>query len=128
MAWVKLEEIYQHAANDAVAISPSDAVIAAGDVGVLGYDTNRVILDTVGLNSPLSTKYYPLPSQEYVINYAIPTQLILDQKPALVIFLEVYGRNTLLRSQEFLSSYHLVKEYPTDLYGSKNMLMYQRNN
>ncbi len=128
MAWVKLEEIYQRAAKDAVAITFPDSVIAAGDVGVLGYDTSRKILDTVGLNSPVSTKYYPLPAEDYVINYAIPTQLILDEQPDLVIFLEVYGRNTLLQSTAFLSSYRLVNDYPTDLYGSRNMLMYQRIN
>jgi hypothetical protein len=128
MAWIKLEEIYQMAAKDALEITFQHSVIAAGDVGVLGYDTNRKILDTVGLNSPVSTKYYPLSAEEYVINYAIPTQLILDEQPDLVIFLEVYGRNTLLRSTAFLSSYRLVNEYPTDLYSSRNMLMYQRIN
>ena len=55
-------------------------VLAAGDVGVLGYFTNAVILDTVGLNSPVSMQYYPLPPDQLVTNYAIPCNL--DPRPA----------------------------------------------
>lgn len=126
MAWVKLEELYRLASNDILAVTAPDAVVAAGDVGVLGYFTDRSILDTVGLNSPVSSTYYPLPSEDYVINYAIPTQLILDQKPEIVVFLDVYGRNTLLKSQDFITQYHLIKEYQTDLYGSRGLLLYQK--
>jgi hypothetical protein len=127
MAWIKLEELYKSASKDVIAVTTSDSVVAAGDVGVLGYYTNRTILDTVGLNSPVSSSYYPLPREDYVSNYAIPTQLILDQKPDLVVFLEVYGRNTLLQSTDFLSHYRFIKEYPTDIYESKGLLIYKRN-
>jgi arabinofuranosyltransferase len=127
MAWIKLEELYRSASIDVLAATASDSVVAAGDVGVLGYYTGRTILDTVGLNSPIASSYYPLPREDYISNYAIPTQLILDQKPDLVIFLEVYGRNTLLKSKDFLAGYHFIKEYPTDIYGSKGLLIYKRN-
>ena len=63
MAWVKLEELYKRASSDILAVSSPDAVVAAGDVGVLGYFTDRNILDTVGLNSPVSSSYYPLPKE-----------------------------------------------------------------
>jgi hypothetical protein len=126
MAWVKLEDIYIKTTKDVLEYTDPDDLIAAGDVGVLGYFTDRHILDTVGLNSPISSSYYPLPKDVYEINYAIPTQLILDQKPELVIFLEIYGRYTLLKSSAFLSQYHLVKKYPTNLYGSDGMLLYQK--
>jgi hypothetical protein len=127
MAWIKLEELYRSASNDVITATTSDSVVAAGDVGVLGYLTGRTILDTVGLISPVSSSYYPLPSEDYVSNYAIPVQLILDQKPDLVVFVEVYGRNTLLKSKDFLAMYHFIKEYPTDIYGSKGLLIYKRN-
>ncbi len=127
MAWIKLEELYKSASKDVIAATTSDSVVAAGDVGVLGYYTNRTILDTVGLNSPVSSSYYPLPREDYVSNYAIPTQLILDQKPDVVVFLEVYGRNTFLKSTDFLTRYSFIKEYPTDIYGSKGLLIYKRN-
>jgi len=127
MAWIKLEELYRSASNDVIAATTADSVVAAGDVGVLGFYTNRTILDTVGLNSPVSSSYYPLPKEDYVSNYAIPTKLILDQKPDLVVFMEVYGRNTLLKSTDFLTGYQLIKEYPTDIYESKGLLIYKRN-
>ncbi len=82
---------------------------AAGDVGVLGFYTPARILDTVGLNSPVSTHYYPLAPEQYVINYAIPAQLILDQRPDFVVILEVYGRNTLLKDPAVLRQYHLLE-------------------
>lgn len=126
MAWVKLEEIYQKASVDLLENTTPEDLIAAGDVGVLGYFTGRDILDTVGLNSPIASNYYPLPEKSYVINYAMPTELILDQLPQMVIFLEVYGRETLLRSPEFHNNYVLLKKYSTDLYGSDGMLIYQK--
>jgi hypothetical protein len=127
MAWYQLELLYAQAASIVKPeLKPGD-VLAAGDVGVLGYQTNAPILDTVGLNSPRSSGYYPLPADEYVINYAIPTGLILDQNPQAVIFLEVYGRNTLLKSQDFLERYRLVQKIDTDVYGSQGMLIFVRN-
>ncbi len=112
MAWVKLEELYRLASIDVLAETTSDSVVAAGDVGVLGYLTDRTILDTVGLISPVSSSYYPLPSEDYVSNYAIPTHLILDQKPDLVVFVEIYGRNTLLKSKDFLDKISFHKRIP----------------
>lgn len=131
MAYIQLELHYEKAAEFLKANSPlplPQITIAAGDVGVLGYRTNARILDTVGLNSPQTLAYYPLPPEVYVINYAIPTQLILDELPEYVIILEVYGRNTLLVSKEFLSSYHLIYQIDTDIYGSKGLLIFEKVN
>lgn len=126
MAWYQLELLYARAADlVAPALRPGD-VIAAGDVGVLGYRTGAPILDTVGLNSPASSKYYPLPTEDYVINYAIPDRLILDSTPAFVIFPEVYGRRTLLASAEFLHRYQLWKKIDSDVYGSDGILIFRR--
>ena len=102
MAYIKLEELYHQAAALVLReLKPGD-VIAAGDVGVLGYDTNALILDTVGLNSPESLNYYPISIESYVINYAIPTELILDESPDWIIIQEVYGRETFLKGPGFL--------------------------
>ena len=102
----------------------SHTLLAAGDVGVLGFYTPARILDTVGLNSPVSTGYYPLPPEQYVINYAIPAQLILDNRPDFVVILEVYGRNTLLKDADFLGQYRLLEKIDTDMYGSDGMLIF----
>jgi hypothetical protein len=129
MAWYQLELLYRQAADS---LSPeisqlqSTSQLAAGDVGVLGYHTNARILDTVGLNTPESTRYYPFDSSAYVINYAIPADLILDQQPEYIVILEVYGRRSLLPDPRFQESYRLHQKIPTDIYGSDGMLIYER--
>jgi 4-amino-4-deoxy-L-arabinose transferase-like glycosyltransferase len=126
MAYIKLEELYHQAAAIVLAeLQPGD-IIAAGDVGVLGYDTNAQILDTVGLNSPESLDYYPIPTESYVINYAIPTELILDQSPDWIIVQEVYGRETFLNSPAFFNGYTQFGVLGNDIYGSEGMLIFQR--
>ena len=126
MAFIKLELLYRQAAD---LISPQmdeNTLLAAGDVGVLGYTTPARILDTVGLNSPISTTYYPLPAEDYVINYAIPVELILNEQPDWMVILEVYGRRTLLPDPDFQAAYSLVETLPTDMYGSDGMLIFKR--
>jgi hypothetical protein len=78
------------------------------------------------LNSPVSLQYYPIAAEDYVINYAVPTDLILNQQPAYAVFLEAYIRNTLLKDQRFLKEYELVRKWPTDLYGSNGLLLFKR--
>jgi hypothetical protein len=80
----------------------------------------------VGLISPQSVAYYPLPESQYVINYAIPPDLITDLQPDYLVLLEVYGREGLLRDPRFLDAYELLETIPTDLYGSHGMLVYRR--
>ena len=60
-----------------------------------------------------------------MINYAIPTALILDQRPDWIVILEVYGRRTFLPDPRFQSSYRLVEKIPTALYGSDGLLIFQ---
>ncbi|MGB9669319.1 MAG: hypothetical protein ACPL0B_02930 [Anaerolineales bacterium] len=126
MAWYKLELLYRQAAEiiNQQPFFQNNMVIAAGDVGVLGYYTQAKILDTVGLNSSQTLKYYPLDEKYYVINYAIPPKLITDLKPDYVVFLEVYGRKSLLQDAEFLSTYHLIAKLDTDIYDSHGLLIY----
>ena len=126
MAYVQLELQYRQAAERLRGELPPGTVLAAADVGTLGYETGARMLDTVGLVSPASSDYYPLPADKYVINYAIPSQLILDRNPDYVVFLEVYGRNTLLRDAVFGRRYELIDTLPSDIYGSRGMLIYKR--
>jgi hypothetical protein len=129
MAWYQLELLYRRAADslvDDLAGLESPPLLAAGDVGVLGYFTQAQILDTVGLNSPQSTRYYPLAASSYAINYAIPAELILDQQPDYIVILEVYGRNALLPDPRFQAAYVLREKIPTDIYGSDGMLIFER--
>ncbi len=126
MAYIQLELLYQQAAAVLEPMLEPGQVLAAGDVGVLGYQTGARILDAVGLVTPQATKYYPLPDGAYVINYAIPAGLIDDTRPDFVVFPEVYGRNTLLIDPAFEAGYQLIVTLPTDIYGSRGLLIYQR--
>ena len=126
MAFIKLELLYRRAAERIKPELTAQSVLAAGDVGVLGYFTPARILDTVGLNSPISTGYYPLPADQYVINYAVPADLIINQQPDWVVILEVYGRRSLLIDPRFQAEYHLVEKIETDMYGSDGLLIFQR--
>ena len=130
MAFIQVELLYRQTAEllaPKLRAAGPDAVLAAGDVGVLGFYTGARILDTVGLNSPESTRYYPLDPQYYVINYAVPPNLILDKRPNYVVILEVYGRAGLLKDPRFQAQYHLLQKLPTDLYGSDGLLILERN-
>lgn len=130
MAWYKLELLYRQAADElAPEIRQAPGVrptLAAGDVGVLGYFSGARILDTLGLNSPGSTRYYPLDPALYVINYAIPPALILDEQPDYIVILEVYGRAGLLKDERFWDQYRLRHKIPTDIYGSDGLLILER--
>ncbi len=125
MAYIKLELLYTQAIESFDPPVDQEALIASGDIGVVGYLSQSAILDLVGLISPQTTEYFPLPEDSYVINYAIPSRLILDLEPDYVIMLEVYGRRTLLRSAEFEQLYALKDEFPTDIYGSEAMLIFE---
>ncbi|PKO16264.1 MAG: hypothetical protein CVU39_07820 [Chloroflexi bacterium HGW-Chloroflexi-10] len=127
MAWFKLELLYRQAAEIVSPYLDTTTTLAAGDVGVLGFYTPGLILDTVGLNSPVALEYYPLDQQYYVINYAISPDLIIDQQPDALIMLEVYGRLGLLQDPRFLDQYSLLQKIPTDIYESDGMLVFLRN-
>lgn len=124
MAFIKLELLYRQAADQISPRLSGQSVLAAGDVGVLGYYTPARILDLVGLNSPEALPYYPLDRKYYAINYAVAPQMILDLQPDALVILEVYGRLGLLRDQRFVSAYTLEETLPTDIYGSQGMLIF----
>jgi arabinofuranosyltransferase len=126
MAFIKLELLYEKVGKDLKDLIEPGQILAAGDIGALGYFSEARMLDTVGLISPIAATYYPLPDSDYVINYAIPTDLILTEEPDYFVTLEVYGRKTLIPNSDFQATYHLMKKYDTDLYGSDGMFVFQR--
>ncbi len=127
MAYIELELLYAQAAERLDGRIESGQVLGAADIGALGYFTQARILDLLGLVSPEATAYYPAPAEMYAINYAIPPDLVADLKPDYLILLEAYGRNGLLQSPSFLASHTLIETLPTDIYGSRGLLIYARN-
>ena len=126
MAFIQLELLYHKVAADLKPQVTPDSVIAAGDIGALGYDTGAHILDTLGLISPQTLRYYPLDPSLYVINYAMSPQLINDQKPDWLVAPEVYLRKGVLPDAQFQARYQLVETLATDIYGSEGLLVFRR--
>jgi len=126
MAWFKLELLYEQAADVVLARAQPGDTLCAGDIGMLGYRTDLHILDTVGLVTPGAREYYPADSDIYVINYAIPADLVLALDPDFIVILEVYGRRGLLPNPRFQARYQLLKKIKTDIYGSDGMLIFAR--
>jgi hypothetical protein len=93
---------------------------------VLGYRTRMHVLDTVGLVTPESTRHYPADPGIYVINYAIPADLVLALDPGYVVILEVYGRRGLLPDPGFQARYQLLEKIETGIYGADGMLIFRR--
>lgn len=128
MAYIELELRYEQVGRDFVDRIQPGETLAAGDIGALGYFSGAHILDTIGLISPQSTSYYPLPDSLFAEgqNYAIPPDLIVEQEPDYLVILEAYGRNGLLQDARFNQAYDLMETIPIDIYGSRGMLVFTR--
>jgi hypothetical protein len=129
MAWHQIELYYQDIATqlrDQYGVTPT-TLVASGDIGAIGYFSRATILDTVGLVTPSVSKYYPIPKDLIAEgqNYAIPPQLILDTKPQYLVAMESMVRLGLEKDATFKSEYKLVRDIPTDFYGT-GMYLYQR--
>lgn len=126
MAYIELELLYEDIARDLKEdIGPAET-LGAADIGALGYVTGARVLDTLGLISPKAMTYYPADPKYYVINYAIPPELIEKLQPDYLVILEVYGRSSLLVDPQFVRDYRLERTVPTDIYGSNGMLIFSR--
>jgi hypothetical protein len=108
-----------------------DDVLAAGDIGALGFFSRAEIFDTIGLVTEGTTPYYA--DRDYIesirvdgSNYAIPPDLVLDAQPDFIVVMEAFVREGLLKDDRFLEQYTLIEEIPTDYYGT-GMLAFQRN-
>lgn len=126
MAFIELELLYEHAGRELRDQVENDEIIAAADIGALGYYSQARILDTLGIISPRSLEYYPIDPELYAINYAIPAELIHDLRPDRIVTLEVYGRRTLLMDPRFVKRYRLHETLATDIYGSDGLMIFGR--
>jgi hypothetical protein len=124
MAWFELELLYARAADVVLEHAQPGDTLCAGDIGALGYLTRMPILDTVGLVTPESRRYYPADPDIYIVNYAIPADLVLALDPDFVVVLEVYARQGLIPDRRFRYSYRLLEKLETGIYGSDGMMVY----
>jgi arabinofuranosyltransferase len=105
---------------------PANAVIAAPEIGALGYASKLRILDTVGLVSPSAIPYYPLPADQLVTDNAIPSRLIHDQRPEVVVTLDAFAQGSLMNDPTFQREYRLERTYPAPVWQSEELLMFRR--
>jgi hypothetical protein len=129
MAWHKIELNYQQMADllrQRYGVTER-SLVAAGDIGAVGYYSRAHILDTVGLVTPEIASYYPVDKNILVQgeNYAVPPAIILDYRPEYIVLMEDFVHNGLARDPAFLRLYAQVWFIPTDYYGS-GMILYQR--
>ena len=126
MAWFGGEIIYRQIALDLEGQLKPDDVIAIADIGTFGYYSGAYILDPVGLVSPSSSRYYPVPPEQHANALAIPVELILDQQPDYVILLESYIRHTLLESDAFKEQYIAIDAIETNILESSAFMIFGR--
>jgi hypothetical protein len=127
MAWFQLELLYEQAARSIAPEVGPHTVVAAGDIGAVGWYSGARVLDTLGLVSPESTAYYPIPQSMLATSvYAVAPDLIIDQQPDFIIVLETYVRNSLLKDPRFAATYRLRERIETDIYGSDGMLIFEK--
>lgn len=130
MAWYQLELLYTETGKmmAPIILENPEIILAAGDVGALGYYSNAIILDTVGLISPQVLAYYPLPEELYSdFAYAISPEMIKEFQPDYFITLEIYVRSGLMKDASFLDQYKLIKKIDTDIYGSDGLLIFVKD-
>lgn len=120
------EDLYLTVGNRLAASLPADAVVAAPEIGALGYASNLRVLDTVGLVSPAAVAYYPLPADQFVTDSAIPAKLIDDRQPDAVVTLDVFAERSLLPDPAFQRSYRLEMQYPASVWQSQELLLFRR--
>jgi hypothetical protein len=120
------EQLYLSVGHDLAASLPANAVLAAPEIGALGYASNLRVLDTVGLVSPAALPYYPLPADQFVTDSAIPARLISDRQPDVVVTLDAFAQRSLLPDAAFQRDYQLHAEYPANVWRSQELLVYRR--
>jgi hypothetical protein len=120
------EELLLNVGRDLGESLPPSAVIAAPEIGALGYASNLRILDTVGLVSPAAIPYYPLPPEQLVTDNAIPARLIVDKRPDVVVTLDAFAQRSLLTDPAFQRDYRLERSYPAPVWQSEELWLFRR--
>jgi hypothetical protein len=102
------ESLYREIALQYATTFGQEGLVAAPEIGALGYFSDAHILDTAGLVSPIALRYYPLPQDIYATNYAVPPELIRDARPQFVVAMEVFISHGLLQTEWFHTEYREI--------------------
>lgn len=101
-------------------------VVAAPEIGTIGYHIRGEILDTVGLVSPAATAYYPLPRELLASDNAVAPRLIQDLQPHYVASLDQFVRLSLLPDPWFTANYEQLEAREVAVFDSRQLLVFRR--
>jgi hypothetical protein len=103
-------------------------VIAASEIGYLGYSCHTRILDTFGLVSPGVTRFYPLPAGQTVpgVTYAIAPGTVRYYRPDYLVTLDAFARRSIMRDRFFQSHYRRIMVVPDGSFGSTGIFVFAR--
>ncbi len=124
--WLERENLYRDVARMLDPIVTPATVIAAPEIGALGYYCDATILDTVGLVSPQAIPFNPVDPSGSDSNYAVPEPVVHAFMPDYVVALEIFIRRTLLPSERFHSAYDLLMRLETRAWGTDGLLVFRR--
>ncbi len=123
---VEREELYREAALFLRPRLGAEDVVAAPEIGSLGYHCRCRILDTAGLVSPRALRYYPLAPDLHVVNQAVPPGLVRDERPAWIVTLDVFAARSLLAAPGLADQYQVERAAPARAFGSRSLLVLRR--
>ncbi len=124
--WLERENLYRDVARMLDPVVTPATVIAAPEIGAIGYFCDATILDTVGLVSPKAVPFNPVDPSLSDSNYAVPEPLIYAFMPEYIVALEIFIRRTLLPSETFRSMYTLLTRVETHAWGTDGLLVFRR--
>ncbi len=101
-------------------------VVLAPEFGAFGYYSKAKIISSLGHVNPEVLKYLPPKNEEYVINSAIPLAMVKGVMPDYIFSLEIFIRNSLLKSDWFKEHYTIEKIYPSDVFDSKGLYLFKK--
>lgn len=125
-SWTEREQLYRQAAEFLRARIDREAIVAAPEIGALGYYCDCRVLDTVGLVSPEALDHYPLPIASVSSLNAVPASLMRDLAPDYLVSLEIFLRPLVLDDAWFQANYRRIWSAPSSAFGSHGMLIYER--
>jgi arabinofuranosyltransferase len=122
-------EAYAQAAAWLRQNSSPEATVAAAEIGRLGYELDRPILDACGLVTPAALPFIPAPPEERGNQLGpIPSAFVRATRPDYLVTLPAFAERSLLSNAWFTSAYQLVHEVPinTKNPGYRAVLVYRR--
>ncbi len=122
---VEREALYIEVAQDLASFVSAETVVAASEIGALGYYLPARILDTAGLVSPEALLYLdPGLARTSPLGHAISPGLIEAYRPDYIVSLDVFAE-ALASSEVIVHDYDLIQTYPARTFGSRRLLVYR---